>query len=383
MRLGRAGRPRRDRGVLRRRGRATRSSAPGPARSRRCCRTGRRSTTAYAEVARAVRRRRPAGAAALGRPAGGPGDRRVLAGPAAAGCTTGCGTAAPMTTAGWWSASRRDAYGGQAAIDRPQCDGAGRTSPGGRYGHGMDNTATASPESVTTVADHPSGAQWTIAADGHEAVVVEVGGGLRQYRAGGVGLPRRVRPSDEICPGSAGQVLAPWPNRIRDGHYTFGGERAPAAADRAGPAQRDPRPGQLAALAAAWSRPADSVTRRSTSCRRSPATRGRCCCAPAGRSGADGLRGRRTRSTNIGDRAVPVRAGRPTRTCGCPACRSTTSCCACRPGPGCWSTAGCCRSARPRWPAASTTSPSPAGSARPCWTPRSATWTATPTAARR
>ncbi len=31
-------------------------------------------------------------------------------------------------------------------------------------------------------------------------------------------------PVDEICPVSAGQVLAPWPNRIRDGRYTFGGE---------------------------------------------------------------------------------------------------------------------------------------------------------------
>jgi aldose 1-epimerase len=30
----------------------------------------------------------------------------------------------------------------------------------------------------------PSGEQWTIAAAGHEAVVVEVGGGLRQYNRG-------------------------------------------------------------------------------------------------------------------------------------------------------------------------------------------------------
>src|SRR5262249_14847046 len=28
---------------------------------------------------------------------------------------------------------------------------------------------------------------------------------------------------DEICPGSAGQILMPWPNRIRDGRYAFGG----------------------------------------------------------------------------------------------------------------------------------------------------------------
>jgi aldose 1-epimerase len=29
---------------------------------------------------------------------------------------------------------------------------------------------------------------------------------------------------DELCPGGAGQVLAPWPNRIRDGRYVFAGE---------------------------------------------------------------------------------------------------------------------------------------------------------------
>lgn len=67
----------------------------------------------------------------------------------------------------------------------------------------------------------PSGAQWTIAADGHEAVVVEVGGGLRTYRRDGVDYLDGYA-ADELCPGSAGQVLAPWPNRIRDGVYTFG-----------------------------------------------------------------------------------------------------------------------------------------------------------------
>jgi aldose 1-epimerase len=52
--------------------------------------------------------------------------------------------------------------------------------------------------------------------------VVEVGGVLRSYTAGdreildGFG-------TDEIAPACAGQVLAPWPNRIRDGQYTFEG----------------------------------------------------------------------------------------------------------------------------------------------------------------
>ncbi|HEU4425489.1 MAG TPA: aldose 1-epimerase family protein [Pilimelia sp.] len=88
----------------------------------------------------------------------------------------------------------------------------------------MDNTATAPPDSAATLAHHPSGAQWTIAAAGHEAVVVQVGGGLREYRAGGLDYLDGYG-AGELCPGSAGQVLAPWPNRIRDGEYTFGGAR--------------------------------------------------------------------------------------------------------------------------------------------------------------
>jgi len=68
----------------------------------------------------------------------------------------------------------------------------------------------------------PSGEQWTIAAAGHEAVVVEVGGGLRQYTADGVAVIDGYA-EDQMCPGSAGHVLAPWPNRIRDGRYSFGG----------------------------------------------------------------------------------------------------------------------------------------------------------------
>lgn len=52
---------------------------------------------------------------------------------------------------------------------------------------------------------------------------MEIGGGLRRWRVAGVDLVDGYR-SDELCAASAGQVLAPWPNRIRDGQYTFGGE---------------------------------------------------------------------------------------------------------------------------------------------------------------
>jgi aldose 1-epimerase len=68
----------------------------------------------------------------------------------------------------------------------------------------------------------PSGAQWTITAPGQEAVLVEVGGGLRRWRVGGVDLLDGYA-AGELCPAGAGQLLAPWPNRLRDGRYSFGG----------------------------------------------------------------------------------------------------------------------------------------------------------------
>ncbi|WP_067494742.1 aldose 1-epimerase family protein [Actinoplanes sp. TFC3] len=65
-----------------------------------------------------------------------------------------------------------------------------------------------------------SGTQWTIEAQGHRAVLAEVGGTLRHYSVGGREVLDGFGP-DEIAPASAGTVLAPWPNRIRDGRYTF------------------------------------------------------------------------------------------------------------------------------------------------------------------
>jgi aldose 1-epimerase len=75
---------------------------------------------------------------------------------------------------------------------------------------------------MTSVAAAKSGTQWTIGSGDHRATVVEVGGVLRSYAAG----EREILDgfsADEISPASAGQVLAPWPNRIRDGQYTFEG----------------------------------------------------------------------------------------------------------------------------------------------------------------
>src|SRR4051794_26372900 len=71
---------------------------------------------------------------------------------------------------------------------------------------------------MDTLTQAPSGTQWTIEAGAHRAVIVEVGGALREYDDVVFGYGE-----NEICPSSAGKVLAPWPNRIRDGRYSYGG----------------------------------------------------------------------------------------------------------------------------------------------------------------
>ncbi len=68
----------------------------------------------------------------------------------------------------------------------------------------------------------PSGEQFTIRHGEMEATVVEVGGGVRSFRDAerDVLEPYAV---DALCDGGRGQVLAPWPNRLADGRYTFDG----------------------------------------------------------------------------------------------------------------------------------------------------------------
>lgn len=85
----------------------------------------------------------------------------------------------------------------------------------------METAPTSASGPLVTVAHPLSGAQWTISGAGHEAIITEIGGGLREYRVGGESYVDGYA-QDEVAPGSAGQVLAPWPNRIRDGSYSFG-----------------------------------------------------------------------------------------------------------------------------------------------------------------
>jgi len=64
-----------------------------------------------------------------------------------------------------------------------------------------------------------TGAQYEIFAGGYQATVTELGAGLRvlRYRSQPVITEYA---ADELPPGAAGQLLAPWPNRIDNGLYT-------------------------------------------------------------------------------------------------------------------------------------------------------------------
>jgi aldose 1-epimerase len=68
----------------------------------------------------------------------------------------------------------------------------------------------------------PSGEQITITAGDQQAVIVEVGGGLRSYSAGGEELLDGYR-AEEMSSSGRGQVLIPWQNRLQDGSYEFDG----------------------------------------------------------------------------------------------------------------------------------------------------------------
>jgi aldose 1-epimerase len=70
----------------------------------------------------------------------------------------------------------------------------------------------------------PSGEQIEIVAGDQQAVVVEVGGGLRSYTVGGRDLVDGYR-ADEMSSSGRGQMLIPWPNRLQDGSYDFDGRR--------------------------------------------------------------------------------------------------------------------------------------------------------------
>jgi aldose 1-epimerase len=69
----------------------------------------------------------------------------------------------------------------------------------------------------------PSGEQYEIVHGDERAVIVEVGGGIREY----VHADRDVLHPyavDSRCDGAHGTPLIPWPNRLADGRYTWQGQ---------------------------------------------------------------------------------------------------------------------------------------------------------------
>ena len=68
----------------------------------------------------------------------------------------------------------------------------------------------------------PSGEQHEIVAGPYRAVVTEVGATLRTLTHDGRDLVRGFA-EDEVRPYYRGAVLAPWPNRVGDGRYSFDG----------------------------------------------------------------------------------------------------------------------------------------------------------------
>jgi aldose 1-epimerase len=72
------------------------------------------------------------------------------------------------------------------------------------------------------VTTHPTGDQYEITFQEQRAVVTEVGATLRTYSVDGRDVVSGFG-EDEVVRGGRGMQLLPWPNRIRDGKYTFRG----------------------------------------------------------------------------------------------------------------------------------------------------------------
>jgi galactose mutarotase-like enzyme len=74
----------------------------------------------------------------------------------------------------------------------------------------------------------PTGQQWRIGHGAQDVVICEVGATLRSYTAGDNQVIDGFGPA-EWSQSGRGQVLAPWPNRLADGRYTFEGTTVQAA----------------------------------------------------------------------------------------------------------------------------------------------------------
>ncbi|MFQ1000596.1 aldose 1-epimerase family protein [Modestobacter sp. SSW1-42] len=64
---------------------------------------------------------------------------------------------------------------------------------------------------------------WTIRSGGHEAVIGRTGAGVRGYRVDGVPVVDALG-EREVASAYHGLVLAPWPNRVPDGRWSWAGQ---------------------------------------------------------------------------------------------------------------------------------------------------------------
>jgi aldose 1-epimerase len=73
------------------------------------------------------------------------------------------------------------------------------------------------------VPDQPTGEQYELRHGDQSAVVVELGAALRSYTVGDRKVLDDFDPTERIT-GGRGQLLLPWPNRVRDGQYRWQGQ---------------------------------------------------------------------------------------------------------------------------------------------------------------
>ena len=97
----------------------------------------------------------------------------------------------------------------------------------------------------TTIA---TGDQWVIGHGHQRAVITEVGATLRSFTVEDRPVVDGFGPT-EWSHGGRGQVLAPWPNRLGDGTYSFQGVEAQVPLNEPDRAHRHPRSRPLDALA--------------------------------------------------------------------------------------------------------------------------------------
>jgi aldose 1-epimerase len=67
-----------------------------------------------------------------------------------------------------------------------------------------------------------SGQQFVLSAGDQHVTIVEVGGGIHEYRVGDRDVLQPY-PVEQLCDGAHGAPLIPWPNRLGDGRYSFDG----------------------------------------------------------------------------------------------------------------------------------------------------------------